>query len=71
LSHWNDSAGRVTRSFNEWHLVDRDQRAFLRKGLEFSKEVYDRIWKELAEQPGDPDGLKGANIGVAPQAAAR
>jgi hypothetical protein len=55
VSFWDENAGRVTRSFNDWYLVDRDQRAFLRKGLEFSKEVYDRIWNELAEQPGDPD----------------
>jgi hypothetical protein len=56
VSAWNESAGRVTRSFDDWLLVDRDQRTFLRKGLEFSKEVYDGIWNEIAEQPGDPDG---------------
>jgi hypothetical protein len=46
----------VTHAFSDWFLVDRDQRAFLRKGLEFSKEIYDRIWNEIGEQPGDPDG---------------
>ncbi len=56
MTAWNEDAGRVTRSFSDWYLVDRDQRAFLRKGLAFSKEVYDRIWDELARQPGDPDG---------------
>jgi len=56
VSHWNEPAGRVTRSFSDWLLVDRDQRAFLRKGLEFSKEIYDRIWNEIAAQPGGPDG---------------
>ena len=51
--------GRAGRSddpsFSDWYLVDRDQRTFARKGLEVSKEVYDRIWEELARQPGDPD----------------
>jgi hypothetical protein len=56
VSNWDEAAGRVTRSFSDWLLIDRDQRAFLRKGLEFSKEVYDRICNQLAEQPGDPEG---------------
>jgi hypothetical protein len=56
VSAWDEKAGRVTRSFSDWYLVDCDQRAFVRKGLEFAKEVYDRVWDELAHQPGDPDG---------------
>lgn len=56
MSSWQESAGRITRSFNDWYLVDRDQRAFLRRGLEFSKDAYDRIWDDIAHQPGDPDG---------------
>ena len=56
MSAWDENAGRVTRSFSDWYLVDCDQRVFARKGLEFAKEVYDRVWDELARQPGDPDG---------------
>src|SRR5436190_10509670 len=56
VSAWDENAGRVTRSFSDWYLVDCDQRVFARKGLEFAKEVYDRVWDELARQPGDPDG---------------
>jgi hypothetical protein len=56
VTFWDENARRVTRSFDDWYMVDRDQRAFLHKGLEFSKAAYGRIWNELAEQPGDPDG---------------
>lgn len=48
--------GRVSREFNDWMLTDQEQRAFLRLGLRFSTEVYDRLWAEAGNEPGDPDG---------------
>jgi hypothetical protein len=56
MSAWDEEAGRVTRSFSDWYLVDCDQRAFVRKAVEFAKQVYEGVWDELAHQPGDPDG---------------
>jgi hypothetical protein len=56
VTNWDEGAGRVSRSFNDWYLVDRDQSVFLSKGLEFATEVYDRLWNDIAHQPGDPDG---------------
>jgi hypothetical protein len=53
---WNQEAGRVSRAYDEWRLVDRDQRTFLRLGLRFARETYDRIWEEASHEPGDPDG---------------
>ena len=53
---WDEESGVVSRTFNDWYLVDRDQRAFLMLGLEFSGPAFDRIWKGAGEEPGDPDG---------------
>jgi len=53
---WSERHGRVSRAFNEWHLIDRDQRAFLRFGLHIATDAYDRFWEEAAREPGDPEG---------------
>jgi hypothetical protein len=53
---WDEDAGRVSRAFNDWYLIDRDQRAFLRVGLRFAHTEYERLWRESGEEPGDPDG---------------
>lgn len=46
----------MSRAFNDWYLVDRDQRAFLGVGLLFAHNEYERLWRESGEEPGDPDG---------------
>jgi hypothetical protein len=51
MSHWNEEQGRVSRAFDEWKLIDADQRAFLRLGLEFATRAYDRLWKESEQEP--------------------
>lgn len=56
MSGWDEGAGRVSRAFNDWFLVDGDQRAFLKLGLIFAAEAYGRIWDEASREPGDPDG---------------
>lgn len=56
MSAWDEAAGRVSRSFNDWFLLDGDQRAFLRLGLAFAEEIYKRIWDEAGRDPADPDG---------------
>ncbi len=53
---WNPEAHRVSRAYSEWCLVDHDQRAFLRLGLRFARETYERIWEETGSEPGDHDG---------------
>lgn len=53
---WAEDQHRVTRSFNDWILVDFDIRAFLRNGLDFSHAEYDRIWKESGEEASE-DGF--------------
>ena len=45
VSDWNEEQGRVSRAFDEWKLIDIDQRAFLRLALEFANREYDRLWK--------------------------
>jgi hypothetical protein len=35
-SGWNESRGTVSQAFDEWKLIDGDQRAFLRLGLDFA-----------------------------------
>lgn len=56
---WNDNAGRVSRAFDEWMLVQKDIRAFMRLGLRFSRKAYEDIWNELGAQPpaNDSDEL--------------
>jgi hypothetical protein len=56
MTAWSEEMGRVSRAFNDWVLTDQEQRAFLRLGLLFSGEAYDRLWAEAGSEPGDPDG---------------
>jgi hypothetical protein len=44
MADWDEERGRVSGPFDEWKLIDRDQRAFLRLGLDFVKVEYDRLW---------------------------
>jgi len=53
---WNEQAHSVTRAFDDWALADRDIRAFLKISDQFVQKEYERIWNELANSPGDPDG---------------
>ena len=48
---WDEGQGRVSRAFDEWKLVDADQRAFLRLGLSFAAAEYDRLWQESEQEP--------------------
>jgi hypothetical protein len=62
MSAWEETAGRVSQSFDEWFLTDRDQRAFLRLGLAFAEKAYEQIWKEAGSEPGDPGGPEQIDI---------
>jgi len=57
---WDEMRGSVSQSFDEWKLIDRDQRGFLRLGLELATFEYDRLWKESGEEPyydGGPEQI--------------
>lgn len=56
MGAWNEKTGGASRAFNDWALTDQEQRAFLRLGLLFSAEAYERLWTEAGHEPGDPDG---------------
>lgn len=56
MAAWNERHGNVSRAFDEWKLVEADIRAFTHLGLAFAEAEFDRIWKEVSEAPGDPDG---------------
>lgn len=62
MSPWDEAAGRVSQSFNDWFLIDGDQRAFLGLGLAFAKEAYERIWDDAGREPADPDGAEQIDI---------
>jgi hypothetical protein len=62
LSHWDEKAGRVSQSFDEWVLTDGDQRSFLRLGLAFAEQAYEQIWDEAGREPGDPDGPEQIDV---------
>lgn len=53
---WDEQQGRVSTAFNDWYLVDQDQRTFLRIGLQLAREKYDEVWEQASHEPGDPDG---------------
>lgn len=53
---WDEQQGRVSRAFNDWHLIDQDQRTFLQIGLQFAREKYDEVWEQASHESGDPDG---------------
>jgi hypothetical protein len=55
MTAWNEQHGQVTRAFDEWVLIDEDQRAFLRLALQFQRETYDRLWDETGRGPSDGD----------------
>lgn len=46
----------MTRSFDEWRMVDSDMRAFLTLTTRWMQERYDQVWNELGAQPGSEDG---------------
>lgn len=52
---WDERQGRVTRPFDEWKVIDRDIRAYLRLASRWSSEAYDRIWEEASREPADED----------------
>lgn len=62
MSSWEERAGRVSQSFNDWHFIDEAQRVFLRLGLAFAEETYKRIWDEAGGEPRDPDGPEQIDI---------
>lgn len=58
MASWDEKQGRVSRAFDDWKLIDHDQRTFLRLGLAFATSEYDRLWKESEAEPyeeGGPD----------------
>jgi hypothetical protein len=59
---WDEHAGRISSAFDEWLLVDRDQRGFLALGLRFARESYERIWEGAAHEPGDLDGSELVDV---------
>ena len=52
---WDERQGRVSRAFDEWTLIEHDQRAFLRVGLRMAREKYDAYWDEASRRPGNPE----------------
>ena len=53
---WDEDAGRVSRAFDEWLLIDRDQRHFLHLGLAYIGEALERLWDAVASAPAGEDG---------------
>ena len=53
---WLNNPKACTRAFDEWRLVDRDIRAYLRFGLKIVDHAYDEIWNEAANEPSSGEG---------------
>lgn len=52
---WNEAAGRVTLSFDEWVWTEREIRTFLRWTTDVCTTEYDRLWDEAQLAPAAPD----------------
>lgn len=52
---WNEAAGQVTLSFDEWVWTEREIRAFLRWTADVCTREYDRLWDEAQQAPAAPD----------------
>jgi hypothetical protein len=50
---WNEHDGTVTGSFDDWRLAITDLQSYVRLGLRFGQESYDRIWNEVNIRPTD------------------
>lgn len=50
---WAVDNTETTRAFDEWRQVDRDQRAFLKLGLAFTRDAYQELWDRIGQEPGD------------------
>lgn len=55
-NRWNESAGRVSRSFDDWRLADRECRWFMDLTLRLSRAYFDEVWHEIATGPASEDG---------------
>lgn len=55
---WDERAGRVSRSFDEWRFVDKDIRAFLNLTMNWARRLYEETWNE-AER--DEEKLAASN----------
>lgn len=53
---WDEERGVVNRAFSDWIQIDRDQRACLSFGPRASRETYERLWQELNQKRGHPEG---------------
>lgn len=52
----HEGCGTVTRAFDEWYFIDKDQRAFLHQTLRWAQERFDAEWQAVMELPAGEDG---------------
>jgi hypothetical protein len=53
---WLSETDNTTPAFGKWARVDQERRAFLRLGLQFAAESYQRLWDQTGQEPGDNQG---------------
>ena len=54
--HPMDNSKACTRAFDDWRIIDRDIRAYLRFGLKIVEGAYEGIWEEAANEPSSGEG---------------
>lgn len=60
---WEDGetgCGAVTRAYDEWVFVEKDQRRFLHQTLAMATQRYDAVWEQVKHEPawdGGPDAI--------------
>lgn len=60
-----DGTGTVTRAWDEWFFVDRDQRSWVRTTLQTVRRHLDEEWERIQRSPGDPGGPDPIDIFLA------
>lgn len=47
--------GKATRAYDEWRMVSRDQRVYLKLTLDWMNERFEAVWQEIQESPATED----------------
>lgn len=71
MTNWDEGAGRASRAFDDWRLVEGDQRAFLALGQRFAESGYQFLGRRAAVLRPRLESLAGGSAMISWDGAAR
>jgi len=54
--------GNATRAYDEWRMINRDQRAYLGLTLKWMNERFEAVWQEIQESPAGEDSPEAIDV---------